>query len=222
MLVTHNTNKVLYGSYARSFNQMLNPPFDDFYDEAYGHYCLQLSLYQICLENIGLPEKAKRLSIPDPERSMSKRHLLLRLDDQGVAAVEDLASTNGTYVVRPDNRLIRLPAHQLLQLDESPVRLQLGDIGLELTRHNLPTAVQTATSTPVRQNGQTGTNGDAVSGTSHPASAADASAQTSASTPQTRPHGAVRTEPAVSDSSSVMVLSGWRNTSRTATLFLPS
>lgn len=84
------------------------------------------------------PEKAKRLSIPDPERSMSKRHMLLSLDRQGVASVEDLHSTNGTYVVRSDNRLIRLPSGRLFQLDESPVRLQLGDIGLVLTRHNLP------------------------------------------------------------------------------------
>ncbi len=91
------------------------------------------------------PEKAKRLSIPDAQRSMSKRHLLLSLDPQGAATVEDLASTNGTYVVRPDSRLIRLPARRTLQLDESPVRLQLGDIGLELTRHDLPAAVRTET-----------------------------------------------------------------------------
>lgn len=89
------------------------------------------------------PEKAKRLSIPDAQRSMSKRHLLLSLDSEGAATVEDLASTNGTYVVRQDSRLIRLPARRALQLDESPVRLQLGDIGLELTRHDLPAAVRT-------------------------------------------------------------------------------
>ena len=91
-------------------------------------------------------EQAKRLSIPDPERSLSKRHLLLQLDENGVASIEDLASTNGSYVVRSDNRLIRIPAHRLFQLDQSPVRLQLGDIGLELTRHELPVAVKTTSS----------------------------------------------------------------------------
>lgn len=54
MLVTHNTNKDLTGSYARSFGQRMLPPFDEYIDEALSHYYVQFSMYQICLENIGL------------------------------------------------------------------------------------------------------------------------------------------------------------------------
>lgn len=138
------------------------------------------------------PEKAKRLSIPDAQRSMSKRHLLLSLDPQGGATVEDLASTNGTYVVRSDSRLIRLPARRALQLDESPVRLQLGDIGLELTRHDLPAAVRTVAPAVTAARTGEATGKQAASAAERPAvapgtadsSTAPASASGSASAPE--------------------------------------
>lgn len=40
---------------------MLYPPFDDLYDESLGLYTLQLSCYQIPLEDIGLKVIARRI-----------------------------------------------------------------------------------------------------------------------------------------------------------------
>lgn len=61
MLVTHNTNKELIKDYSRSANKMLLPPFENFYDEAQSLYTLQLSCYQIPLEDIGLKVIGRRL-----------------------------------------------------------------------------------------------------------------------------------------------------------------
>lgn len=83
-------------------------------------------------------ERAKRLDIDDPHRSMSKRHLELDIDQQGGGIIQDLGSTNGTYVVRSDNRLVRLPAHKRLRIDEQKVRLQLAEVGIVLERFALP------------------------------------------------------------------------------------
>lgn len=60
-LVTHNTNKELRKDYSRNTNKMLLPPFDDLYDESLGLYTLQLSCYQIPLEDIGLKVIGRRI-----------------------------------------------------------------------------------------------------------------------------------------------------------------
>lgn len=83
-------------------------------------------------------ENAKRLDIDDSGRSMSKRHLKLMIDHNGEGVIEDLGSTNGTYVVRSDGRLVRIPAHKRLKVDEQTVRLQLGEVGIRLSRFSLP------------------------------------------------------------------------------------
>lgn len=75
-----------------------------------------------------------RLNIKDPKKSMSKKHLSLTLNDMGEAMIRDLKSTNGTYVVKPNGELARIPSDRSLMLDESPVRLQLGDVGVILEK----------------------------------------------------------------------------------------
>ena len=59
--MTHNTNESLVKDYSHSHNKMMLPPFQDLYAEPKGKYTLQLSAYQIPLEDIGLKVIARRL-----------------------------------------------------------------------------------------------------------------------------------------------------------------
>jgi hypothetical protein len=61
MLVTHNTNKELIKDFSRAKDKMLLHPFENLYDEAQSLYTLQLSCYQIPLEDIGLKVIGRRL-----------------------------------------------------------------------------------------------------------------------------------------------------------------
>ena len=53
MLVTHNTNKVLENDFNRNKGNMLLPPFEDLVDEAKSNYSIQLSCYQMGIEQLG-------------------------------------------------------------------------------------------------------------------------------------------------------------------------
>lgn len=55
------TNKELKKDYSREVGKMLLPPFADLYDESLSYYTLQLSCYQIPLEDIGLKVIARRI-----------------------------------------------------------------------------------------------------------------------------------------------------------------
>lgn len=57
----YKTNADLYKEYNRCHNVMLYEPFDDLYNEPYGTYTLQLSAYQLPLEDIGLKVIARRI-----------------------------------------------------------------------------------------------------------------------------------------------------------------
>lgn len=57
-MVTHNTNKDLYKNFKE---EKLLAPFQDLLDMPLSIYKLQLSLYQICLEKIGLKTIARRI-----------------------------------------------------------------------------------------------------------------------------------------------------------------
>ena len=59
----YKTNsKPLIDDNARKFNKFLLEPFDGMYDDAFSHYTLQLSLYQIPIEKIlGIPVLGRRL-----------------------------------------------------------------------------------------------------------------------------------------------------------------
>ena len=50
----YKTNKDLYNSYTRDNHMMMLPPFDDMYEEAFSHYTIQLSMYQIMLMQLGI------------------------------------------------------------------------------------------------------------------------------------------------------------------------
>lgn len=55
------TNADLYKEYSRTKNKMMYAPFDNLYDEPFGAYTIQLSCYQIPLEDIGLKILGRRI-----------------------------------------------------------------------------------------------------------------------------------------------------------------
>jgi hypothetical protein len=55
LIVTHNTNKTLVNDFSRKNHRMMLPPFQDFPDEPLSHYTLQLSCYQMGIQQLGLP-----------------------------------------------------------------------------------------------------------------------------------------------------------------------
>ncbi|EFA22826.1 FHA domain-containing protein [Bifidobacterium gallicum] len=69
-----------------------------------------------------------RVEIPDATRSMSKRHATFSVSEDGKASLRDLKSTNGTYIVREDGELLRLPEYANIALPDDPMRMQLGDV----------------------------------------------------------------------------------------------
>ncbi len=69
----------------------------------------------------------RRVDVADSEKSMSKRHAKLTVDAYGRAMLEDLGSTNGTFVVRDDGGLMRVPLGTQITFQRSPMHLQFGD-----------------------------------------------------------------------------------------------
>lgn len=61
VIFDYKTNKDLYKEYNRKVGKMFYPPFENLYDESYSAYVLQLNLYQIPLEDIGLKVLARRI-----------------------------------------------------------------------------------------------------------------------------------------------------------------
>ena len=64
-----------------------------------------------------------RVEILDDTRSMSKRHAEFSVKSDGNAILRDMNSTNGTYLVRPGNDLVRLPSGSDFALTDDTVRL---------------------------------------------------------------------------------------------------
>lgn len=54
VIFDYKTNSNLVNDYNRQYGIMLLPPFNDFYQESLGEYTIQLSLYALMLEDIGL------------------------------------------------------------------------------------------------------------------------------------------------------------------------
>lgn len=65
----YKTNASLSSDYNRRYDVKMLPPFDDFIDEALSHYTLQLSMYQIPLEDLGLKILARRIIWLKPDGS---------------------------------------------------------------------------------------------------------------------------------------------------------
>ena len=61
IIVDYKTNITLESDYNRKNNKTLLPPFDNYIEEPLSHYTIQLSCYQIPLEDMGLKIIARRL-----------------------------------------------------------------------------------------------------------------------------------------------------------------
>lgn len=83
-----------------------------------------------------------RLDVVDQTKSMSKRHALFSVQENGSACVRDLGSTNGSYVVRDNGDLLRLPANADFLLPVSPMRMQFGDVPADFIRIDEPVDVE--------------------------------------------------------------------------------
>ena len=81
-----------------------------------------------------------RLDVADQTKSMSKRHAMFTVKSNGTASVRDLGSTNGSYVVRENGDLLRLPANTEFLLPASPMRMQFGDVPADFIRLDNPVA----------------------------------------------------------------------------------
>lgn len=81
-----------------------------------------------------------RLDVADQTKSMSKRHAMFTVKNNGTASVRDLGSTNGSYVVRENGDLLRLPANVEFLLPTSPMRMQFGDVPADFIRIDDPVA----------------------------------------------------------------------------------
>ena len=80
------------------------------------------------------------LDVADQTKSMSKRHAMFTVKSNGTASVRDLGSTNGSYVVRENGDLLRLPANAEFLLPTSPMRMQFGDVPADFIRVDDPVA----------------------------------------------------------------------------------
>lgn len=76
----------------------------------------------------------RRIEILDDTRSMSKRHAEFSVKSDGNAILRDLNSTNGTFLVRPGNELVRLPGGSDFAMNDDTVRLQFGDVPVDFVR----------------------------------------------------------------------------------------
>lgn len=76
----------------------------------------------------------QRLDVVDSTKSMSKRHARFSVASGGAARIADLGSTNGTYVIRDDGGLMRVPAQTAFLLPKSTMRFQFGDVPVDFLR----------------------------------------------------------------------------------------
>lgn len=61
VILDYKTNNDIYKEFSRTNNKMMYYPFNDLYMEPLGGYSIQLSCYQLCLEDIGLKVIGRRL-----------------------------------------------------------------------------------------------------------------------------------------------------------------
>lgn len=77
----------------------------------------------------------RRIEILDDTRSMSKRHAQFSVKSSGDAILRDLNSTNGTFLVRPGDELIRLPEGSDFAMTDDTIRIQFGDVPVDFIRY---------------------------------------------------------------------------------------
>lgn len=61
VVLDYKTNRSLQNDYSRKFGRMLLPPFNDYFEEDLGLYTIQLNLYALMLEDIGLHVIGRRI-----------------------------------------------------------------------------------------------------------------------------------------------------------------
>lgn len=72
LIMDYKTNEDLYKNFG---SQKMLPPFNSLYDMAFSTYKLQLSLYQICIENTGLKVLGRRILWLKPNGNYDKLNL---------------------------------------------------------------------------------------------------------------------------------------------------
>lgn len=95
-------------------------------------------------------EEVPRVDVADPTKSMSKRHALFSVLMDGQGVLRDLNSTNGTFIVRDNGDLSRMPFGQDFTFSRSPMHLQLGDMAIEFLRTDVSAMPQDAIDPPVQ------------------------------------------------------------------------
>lgn len=95
-------------------------------------------------------EELPRVDVVDPTKSMSKRHALFSVLMDGQAVLRDLNSTNGTFIVRDNGDLSRMPFGQDFTFARSPMHLQLGDVAIKFLRTDVSAMPQDAVDQPVQ------------------------------------------------------------------------
>ena len=85
----------------------------------------------------------RRLEVPDQTKSMSKRHAIFAVDQDGLATLRDMGSTNGSYLIQSDGSLVRLPVDAAYPLSSSSARFQFGDVPVDFVRISNPEEDQT-------------------------------------------------------------------------------
>ncbi|WP_295727905.1 FHA domain-containing protein [uncultured Bifidobacterium sp.] len=91
----------------------------------------------------------RRLEVPDQTKSMSKRHAIFAVDQDGLATLRDMGSTNGSYLIQSDGSLVRLPVDAAFPLSSSSARFQFGDVPVDFVRISNPEEDKTEPSTRV-------------------------------------------------------------------------
>jgi hypothetical protein len=69
ILMDYKTNEKLYNDYNEKIGRCLKPNFNDLIDCSYSMYILQLNLYQLALENIGIKILARRIIWLKPDET---------------------------------------------------------------------------------------------------------------------------------------------------------
>lgn len=84
LIYDYKTNKDLYSTFNRDKGNFLQKPFNDLYDEPLGHYTIQLSAYQLALQQLGYEiadrkliwlrddETYEKISLPDVTNKIIK------------------------------------------------------------------------------------------------------------------------------------------------------
>jgi len=84
------------------------------------------------------------MEVEDSTKSMSKRHAQFSVRGDGQAILHDLNSTNGTYIIRDNGELMRLPEDDDYILPYSPMRVQFGDVPADFERVDASESEQSA------------------------------------------------------------------------------